>query len=343
MPGDVRGPGRRGRSRAAGGTPGARRPLLVTLTPNPSIDLLFSAPRLVWDDANRLPQPRRRAGGQGVNAIRALRTLGGDGVAIALLHGAAGDELEALLVGEGTPLVRVEGEGETRVFVAVRELETGQSLLLNPRGPASGPRTEAALLRALERALDRDRPRWLACCGSVPPGIATDLYARAAAMARAAGTRFVADCDGELLRAAVAAGCDLLVPNQQEAERLVGGTIAGLEDAAAAAVELRARGADVACITLGAEGAVLASGDGCWHAAAPAALEGSAVGAGDAFLAALLLALDRGEAAGEALRQAVAAGAAVLKSEGGDLLAVEEYRRQFDCVRLRPLGAGGRP
>lgn len=328
MPGDVR---------DAAGPGDVREPLLVTLTPNPSIDLLFAAQRLAWDDANRLPLPRRRAGGQGVNAVRALRTLGGSGLAIALLHGAAGDELEALLAGEGTPLVRVEGEGETRVFVAVREQETGRSLLLNPRGPASGPRSEAALLDALERVLAQTRPHWVACCGSVPPGISADLYARAGALSRAAGARFVADCDGELLRAAAAAGCDLLVPNQQEAERLVGTTIASLEDAAAVAAELRTLGADVACVTLAEAGAVLAAPGGCWHAAGAVANEGSAVGAGDAFLAGLLLAFERGQDAGESLRHAVAAGAAVLESEGGDLLTVEECRRQLDYVRLRSL------
>ena len=51
-------------------------PTIVTLTPNPSIDLLFQTTRLVWDDANRVESPRRRAGGQGVNVVRALRELG---------------------------------------------------------------------------------------------------------------------------------------------------------------------------------------------------------------------------------------------------------------------------
>lgn len=324
---------------AAGDVRAGEPPLLATLTPNPSVDLLFTAERLVWDDANRLPQPRRRAGGQGLNAVRALHALGGSGVAIALLAGPAGDELEALLAAEHVPLVRVGGEGETRVFVAVRERGSGRSLLLNPRGPASTERSAAALLAAVRTVLEQQRPRWLACCGSAPPGIAPDLYARAAALARAAGVRFVADCDGELLAAAVEAGCDLLVPNQQEAERLTGCRITGPADAARVAESLRTPGTDVVCITLGADGAVLANREGCWHAAPPADTEGSAVGAGDALLAALLLSLDRGEPPGEALRHAVAAVTAVLKSEGGALLAVEEVRRLLGSVRVRPLGA----
>lgn len=312
--------------------------LVATVTPNPSIDLLFTAERLVWDDANRTPLPRRRAGGQGINVVRAVRALGGEALAVALLGGAAGAELRGILEAESTPLLAVEAEGDTRVFVAARELETGRSLLLNPRGPASSAASASALLVGVETVLRERRPAWLACSGSVPPGIPIDLYARVGALARCAGVRFVADCDGELLRAAAHARCcDLLVPNQQEAERLLGGRIESVAEAAVAAGALRGLGAGVACITLGGRGAVLAGDAGCWYAAAPADQEGSAVGAGDAFLAALLMALDRGEPHPAALQQAVAAGSAVLKSEGGDLLTEQEYRRQLGRTEVQPL------
>ena len=49
--------------------------MILTVTPNPSLDLLFRAERLVWDDANRIPLPRRRPGGQGINVVRAVRAL----------------------------------------------------------------------------------------------------------------------------------------------------------------------------------------------------------------------------------------------------------------------------
>jgi fructose-1-phosphate kinase PfkB-like protein len=74
----------------SGHGPGADRTLVLTLTPNPSLDLLFSAERLVWDDANRLSDPRRRAGGQGMNVTRAALALGARSEAIALLGGRTG-------------------------------------------------------------------------------------------------------------------------------------------------------------------------------------------------------------------------------------------------------------
>ena len=69
-------------------------PLAVTVTPNPSVDILFETETLVWDDANRVPEPRRRAGGQGINVARALRVLGAEAVPVALLGGRTGAEVE---------------------------------------------------------------------------------------------------------------------------------------------------------------------------------------------------------------------------------------------------------
>lgn len=313
--------------------------MIVTLTPNPSLDLLFSADRLAWDDANRIPMPRRRPGGQGVNVVRAVRSLdpAAPAVAVAPLGGAVGREMREILDGEDTPLRAVPIRGDTRVFVGVRERATGRALLLNPRGPEAGPAEAAAILAAVGDALEGAGGGWLACCGSLLPGLATDFYARAGDLARGRGVRVVADCDGESLAAAVAAGCDLLVPNEHEAGRLLGRRIEGVDAALDAARALLRHGPSVVAVTLGVGGAVAATGSGAWLARPdlPSSLahelaEGSAVGAGDAFLAALLLELDRPTDVAGALRRAVAAGSAALLSRGPDLV------RPRDVARILP-------
>jgi 1-phosphofructokinase family hexose kinase len=331
--------------------------LVLTVTPNPSLDLLFECDRLVWDDANRMADPRRRPGGQGINVTRAVRSLGETSTAVALLGGATGDEIDAALHGEAAPLRAVRASGETRTFVAVRELETGRSLLLNARGPARSPGDVERLSAAIADALVQLRPRWLACCGSLPAGFPADFYARTARLAREHGVRVVVDCDGEPLRLA-ASGCDLLVPNQHEAGRLLDTTVRDVSDAAAAARRLARNGDTLAAVTLGAHGAMIARGNECWHARAPELTSGSAVGAGDAFLAGLLAALDTGDGApgrpgpletappgtaglpdalGAALRYAVAAGAATLLGSGAALLersAVEALTGRVELVRI---------
>ncbi|MDX1675740.1 MAG: PfkB family carbohydrate kinase, partial [Longimicrobiales bacterium] len=184
----------------------------------------------------------------------------------------------------------------------------------------------------------------LATCGSLLPGLPADFYARAGRRARERGARFVPDCDGEAL-AAAAPEADLLVPNDREAARLLGRPVHGTASAMAAPRALLARYQPVerAVVTLGAEGAVAADGDGAWHAravppspeAAARLASASAVGAGDAFLAALLLALDGGATTPEALADAVAAGTAVLLSEGAALLRREDAMEVRAWVEVR--------
>jgi len=284
------------------------------------MDLLFEAGHLVWDDANRLDAPRRRPGGQGINVVRAARELGGSALAVAPLGGTSGAQLRAMLEAEGTPLRVVEITGETRLFVGVRERNTGHNLLLNPRGCALRAEEVDALAEATLGAIVPPRTTWLACCGSVPPGVADDFYARLGAEARDRGVSFVPDCDGASLELAAEAGCDLLVPNDHEAGRLLGRRVRGPEDAGAAARGLLRFGPRCAAITLGDEGAVAATEDDAWHAAAPRISSGSAVGAGDAFLAAMLVALEDDAELPEALRHAVAAGTATLLGTGDALL-----------------------
>ncbi|HEX7120071.1 MAG TPA: hexose kinase [Longimicrobiales bacterium] len=294
--------------------------MILTLTPNPSLDLLFQAETLEWNDANRVDAPRRRPGGQGINVARAARALGGAARAVAPLGGLAGHELARALRREGTPLRAVPISDETRVFVGVHVAGARRDLLLNPRGPRLVDDEGTRLLAAIFDEIDATRPAWVACCGSLARGLPDDLYARVGRHARDRGARFVPDCDVPPLRLAAEAGCDLLVPNTFEAGRLLGRPVDGIADAARAASALLRFGAELAVVTLGPDGAVAAHRDDAWIARPPRIDGRTAVGAGDALLAAILLALQRGAAPPDALRAAVAAGTATLLSHGDALV-----------------------
>lgn len=310
--------------------------MIVTVTPNPSIDLLYEAETLVWDDANRVEMPRRRAGGQGINLTRAARLFGAESIAVAFFGGAAGEELRALLDDDGTSYSAIPIAAETRVFVAVRETATGRSMLINPRGPILTPSDRTHLLTRVKDLCTQSRSGWLVCAGSIPRGIGNDVYAEIAQIAHAHGWKMIADCDGEALELAISKGCDLLAPNQHEAERVAGRPITSIAEAATAARALLASSPTV-LLKLGERGAVLANAEGLWHAVGPAMPQGSAVGAGDAFLAAYLAAIMTETPPKEALRSAVAAGSAVLLSHGTDLLTRADYDTVLANVTLSRL------
>jgi sugar/nucleoside kinase (ribokinase family) len=109
----------------------------------------------------------------------------------------------------------------------------------------------------------------------------------------------------------IPSGVDVVLANEAAARRVTG---VGAE----VAVRQLAHGRRLACVTLGAEGAV-AAWDGQIHSAAPQSTDADVdvSGAGDAFAAALLVELARGAGVPEALAVACDTGAAVARAGGG--------------------------
>lgn len=120
---------------------------------------------------------------------------------------------------------------------------------------------------------------------------------RALQIARAAGVRTILNpAPAAPLPDGMLALCDLVTPNESEAEALTGLPVATLEQAEAAALTLIGRGAGAAVITLGEKGALYHDGRQAVHV--PAFDAGPVIettGAGDAFNGGLAAALAEGQ------------------------------------------------
>jgi ribokinase len=115
--------------------------------------------------------------------------------------------------------------------------------------------------------------------------------------------------------ALLAAG--LLSPNQTEAEVLTGIAVAGPADAARAAANLHEQGAKLVVIKLGEQGALASDGAGSMtHTPAPRVSALDTTAAGDAFTAALAVAIIEGRSLSEATRFACAAGSLATTCRG---------------------------
>jgi ribokinase len=104
--------------------------------------------------------------------------------------------------------------------------------------------------------------------------------------------------------------CDLVTPNESEAEALTGIPVIGPESAAAAAGRLLEMGARAAVVTLGSQGALYRDSAQTLHV--PPMAAGPVVdttGAGDAFNGGLAVALAEGRGVADALRMATATAA----------------------------------
>lgn len=285
--------------------------MIVTVTPNPSVDRALEIDALVRGGVVRSRTRRVEPGGKGINVTRALVGIGVEAQAVVPVGGAEGRQLVDLLDFHGIRPRTVPIDGPVRANVSLVEPD-GTVTKINEPGPVLRAVEVAELLAVTaDLAVGAD---WVVSCGSLPAGAPTDLHAQVVVRGRAAGARVAVDTSGRPLLDAVASAPDLVKPNLDELAEAAGGPMGTLGDAVAAANRLRARGAVAVLASLGADGALLATADGVWHATSPVARPVSSVGAGDATLAGYLSAADAGPA--DALRTAVAFGAAAVQLPG---------------------------
>ena len=306
---------------------------LITLTPNPALDLSTHVPRLVPSHKLRCGPALRHPGGGGINVARVLHRLGMPVQAWYLAGGPTGQVVQQLLAAEGVPALPLPIAGATRENFSVIETDTGREYRFVLPGPDVAP---GEWQDCLDRLTALAPPRWLVLSGGLAPGMPEDFYARLVRALRPRGTRIALDTTGAALAAALQAGVDVVKPSLSELRTLTGQPLAtpGEWNAAAQALVRTGQAAWVA-LSLGAQGAVLAHADGLWHAPAlPVSAAQGTTGAGDCVLAALVWALERGDAPSEALRWGIAAGTAALGAPGTALAQRADIERLAPGVRV---------
>ena len=291
--------------------------MIVTVTPNPSIDHTMHVERLVPGELNRAHSAGAEAAGKGVNVSHALATEGIDTVAVLPL--AAQSAVQYLgLLGDRVPVSAVPISGAIRVNASIIESD-GRVTKVNEPGPPLGAADAEAIVTAAASAA---RTGWIVGCGSLPPGAPRDLYAHLAKLASSA-RRVAVDSSGDALASAVTAGITLVKPNREELQELVRRRLATLGDVVEAAREVLAQGCGAVLVSLGADGALYVDRVTAAHAEARITDAANPVGAGDALLAGFLAAGARVTA----LPVAVAWAVAAVRSSGTRMRTVTEADR----------------
>jgi 6-phosphofructokinase 2 len=279
---------------------------------------------------NRITNERFDPGGGGINVARVLTVLGGEAYAIYLAGGLTGQTLDKMIDAIGLKRATIPIQGDTRISYTVFERRTHQEYRFVPEGPAI---TEGEWQACLDRlsTLDADI---VVASGSLPHSVPVDFYARAAAFAHKNDKRLVLDTSDEPLRAALAEGVYLLKPNLRELSQIAGAELPTREAQHDAAMAMIGKGhAERVAVSLGDEGAFLASPEGCIDLAAPPVEMHSAVGAGDSFVAGMTLGLAEGRGLREALCLAVAAGSAAVMTMGTELCRRDDVERLDRLLR----------
>ncbi|SDP32385.1 ribokinase [Microbacterium testaceum StLB037] len=238
----------------------------------------------------------RGPGGKGANQAVAAARLGAD----VRLIGAVGDDAEGLGIRDRFASIGVDASG-----VQTADAATGTALIVVD---ATGENSIVVCAGA-NAAIDADAL-------GIEPGAAVLLQlevsdAVVSAAARAAGFLAVNAAPARALPADVLERCDLVIVNETEYAQLP-----------------EVHDAPLLCVTLGAEGARLSRrGELVASAAGVPTTVRNTVGAGDAFCAALVVGLLRGDDEADALARACAVGSAAVADDASQpaLAALDTY------------------
>jgi 1-phosphofructokinase family hexose kinase len=316
--------------------------MIVTVTLNAAIDRTLTVPNFQLNQRHRASAGLTLAGGKGINVARALKRLGVPVVATGLAGGRTGTRVVEELTSEAILNDFVRIEDESRTSTAVVDPTASSYTEINEWGPHVEP-DELEHLREKLRYLSSGAD-FVVLAGSLPRGVDADFYGDLIRELNRRQVPTVLDAEGEPLRLGLEAEPFLVPPNQREAEALVGQEFYEHQDFSLALDHIA---------ELGARNVLITNETGCfarlrdgrktlrYRVLAPQIEPVSTVGSGDVLLAGYVAAQLEGRPTEDALRSAVAAGAASTLELGAGRLDPRVASQLTHDVRLTDFEAVG--
>jgi len=305
--------------------------VIHTVTLNPALDIFIDVPDFKPGEVNQASGFRTVSGGKGINVARALKKLGAECLAYGVACGRVGDALLSGLQVLGISGHFARGEGETRTNVKLTDTVSGETTDVNQKGP---PITPELCEEAYSKLAASVRPGDTVClCGSLPPGVPDGLYAEWITRLKALGAKVALDASKNALLLGISAEPDLIKPNVAELSSICGKELKTNAEIQAECERLVDSGVGMIALSMGTKGAMFVSSEASVFVPGIRVFVRSTTGAGDAMLASLIFALERGDALPDAAAFSVAFSAAHVASVPGSEADEETVNRLLQLVR----------
>lgn len=307
-------------------------PAIYTVTPNPGLDRTLTVDQIVFDEVLRAQSLRLDWGGKGFNVARVLKTLGIPSMVLGFIGGATGQRMVEGLHDLGIQTDFVTIAEETRTNTVFLETASSRYIKVNEIGPTVQPEEVQALLLKAESLAQLDSLWVLA--GSLPAGVSDDYYRQMIDRLNRRGARVCLDTSGEALRLGCEAQPFLIKPNASEAAELTGQPVNDPLQAVTAARTILRLGIPRVVISLGGQGILVAGDEQAVLARLPEVPVKAVTGAGDATMAGLLWALERGGDLAEMARSGAALGTASVMHTGVAEINLADVYQVYAQVQL---------
>ncbi|MFN4217774.1 MAG: 1-phosphofructokinase family hexose kinase [Candidatus Bipolaricaulia bacterium] len=314
--------------------------MIITVTPNPTIDKIYWIERLELDDGEmpvmRATRSYLTAGGKGINVSIFLARMGIENIAMGFIAGETGRAVERRVRDEGitTSFIWVEGETRTNVTLLERGHEQ-RPIQITEQGPTVPPGALKRFVTQYKRALNRARYVFLG--GSLPPGVPAQFYQELTHIAHQRRIPVIVNAAGEPLAHALLEKPWLVKPDTRQYADVAGASLQTPEEILAVGREWVARGIAALLVSHHITHDLLITREGAWDLEARDVQFKNLLGAEDALIAGTLSATVQGAVLEEAVRMGMAAATACAESEElvvTDRHQIEQALRKITISRV---------
>lgn len=309
--------------------------MVYTVTLNPALDKTVEIPSFTIGMVNRVTNMRTDPGGKGINVSKVISALGGQSRALGILGGQTGKIIADALEHLGIECDFIFTQGESRTNLKITDPLCKTNTDINEAGTPYDRQAVNRLLSRLKKCLSPGDIVVLS--GRLPDGAPPCLYRDWISACVAKRATVFLDAEGDALRYGVTAGPALIKPNREELAALMEKPMNSMQNLTEAGASLLNQGVNCVAVSLGSEGAVFVSERETIFADSPDVPLRSTVGAGDAMVAALAYAKDMRLPFHDAVRLAMAAGAASVACSGTQAPGKNEILALLPRVTLRDI------
>lgn len=263
--------------------------MIITITPNPSIDVSYYMEEFQLDAVNRCYDYNKTAGGKGLNVSKVLKIIGGDLLATGFAGGKSGEFIEEGLKERNIKSRFIKIAGETRTSLAIQHEDT--STEIREAGPTISTEEEQEFLDLLKDLAEKADTFCIS--GSLPLGLDYSFMEKVLDITK--DKKLIVDTSGENLRKIVFESTIkpyAVKPNLDEIMELTGLKKEELK------IEEILKGdvfkdIPLVMVSLGKEGAVAKYKDSLYRMTVPVIEAVNSVGSGDSTIAGLAYGISR--------------------------------------------------
>lgn len=257
--------------------------MITVLSLSPAVDKIYIINNFCAGGLYRVDNYLQSPGGKGINCARVSKLLGAEVSVLGFKAGSNGQWLENSLtdIGAETHFINVPGQSRSNNNIIDKVNNTETEILED--GPLIGIDAWTAFYEKFCGQISGTDV--LICSGGLPKGLGTDTYFRLIHEANNYSVKTILDSSGDILKLGIQAKPYMIKPNLRELSAYFGKAFTSDSDIVKACREIISCGIEVVVTSLGAQGAILVTGQKAYKASPLSVAAVNTIGSGDSMVA----------------------------------------------------------